>query len=134
MKKKRLGEILTESGKITAADLTLALQKQQQNSMHLGELLLQLGLITRRNSQRAISLGVAGASLRVRGEVRYSLPGVGIGVEFVGLEPAALKLLEREVNCGSAATHIPKRSGAPRCKPKRSQRPRVATKRRRSRS
>jgi len=133
MKKEKARGDSEESGKITAADLTLALRNTTQNSMHLGELLLQLGLITRRNSQRAISLGVAAlrcafarsslfaAWCRNRGRIR-------------GLEPAALKLLEREVNCGSAATHIPKRSGAPRCKPKRSQRPRVATKRRRSRS
>src|SRR5438874_1053086 len=47
MKKKRLGEILTERGKISAADLTNALQQQKEKSLHLGELLLQTGLISR---------------------------------------------------------------------------------------
>jgi hypothetical protein len=47
MKKKRLGEVLTERGKISAADLASALQQQQGTSTHLGELLLQLGLVSR---------------------------------------------------------------------------------------
>jgi type IV pilus assembly protein PilB len=47
MKKKRLGEVLTERGKISAADLTRGLQQQKEKSGHLGELLLQLGLISK---------------------------------------------------------------------------------------
>jgi type IV pilus assembly protein PilB len=47
MKKKRLGEVLTERGKISAADLTSALQQQKGTSTHLGELLLQLGLVSK---------------------------------------------------------------------------------------
>ena len=56
-------------------------------------------------------LALTGASVRARGEVRYCLPGVGIGLEFLGLESAVLKLLEREVERGMA---IRKRGKRPR--------------------
>jgi PilZ domain len=36
--------------------------------------------------------------IRTRGEVRYCLPGVGIGVEFIGLAPEAVKMIEREIS------------------------------------
>jgi hypothetical protein len=35
--------------------------------------------------------------VRTRCEVRYCLPGVGVGVEFVGIEPKAKKDIEREL-------------------------------------
>ena len=47
MKKKRLGEVLTERGKLSAADLANALQLQKEKSGFLGELLLQLGLVSK---------------------------------------------------------------------------------------
>jgi hypothetical protein len=46
-------------------------------------------------------LALTGAEVRARGEVRYSLPGVGIGLEFVGLDAATLEILEREVEYGT---------------------------------
>jgi type IV pilus assembly protein PilB len=55
MKKKRLGEVLTERGKISAADLTSALQQQQWTSTHLGELLLQLGLVSKEDLLEALT-------------------------------------------------------------------------------
>ena len=42
-------------------------------------------------------LAVTGVEVRTRGEVRYSLPGVGIGVEFIGLSPEAIRDIEREL-------------------------------------
>lgn len=42
-------------------------------------------------------LAVTGAEVCTRCEVRYSLPGVGMGVEFVGLSPQARKDIEREI-------------------------------------
>src|SRR5690349_14295023 len=47
MKKKRLGEVLTERGKISASDLTRALELQKEKSGYLGELLLQAGLVSK---------------------------------------------------------------------------------------
>jgi len=47
MKKKRLGEVLTEQGKISASDLSKALQLQKEKSGYLGELLLQAGLVSK---------------------------------------------------------------------------------------
>lgn len=47
MKKKRLGEVLTERGKLSAADLANALQLQKEKSGFLGELLLQSGLVSK---------------------------------------------------------------------------------------
>ncbi|MGH9743431.1 MAG: PilZ domain-containing protein [Candidatus Acidiferrum sp.] len=37
------------------------------------------------------------AEIRTRCEVRYCQPGVGVGVEFIGLRPEATKLIEREI-------------------------------------
>lgn len=42
-------------------------------------------------------LAVTGVEVRTRGEVRYCLPGVGIGVEFIGLSPEAIRDIEREL-------------------------------------
>jgi hypothetical protein len=35
--------------------------------------------------------------VQTRGEVRYCLPGIGIGVEFVGIRPEAVSAIEREI-------------------------------------
>ena len=45
MKRKRLGEVLHERGKISANDLERALEAQQEKFSHLGELLLERGLV-----------------------------------------------------------------------------------------
>ena len=37
------------------------------------------------------------AEVQTRGEVRYCLPGIGIGVEFVGIRPEAIRAIEREI-------------------------------------
>lgn len=43
------------------------------------------------------TLVLTGAEVRTRGEVRYCQPGVGVGVEFVGLSAEAVKIIEREI-------------------------------------
>ena len=35
--------------------------------------------------------------VQTRGEVRYCLPGIGIGVEFIGIRPEATRAIEKEV-------------------------------------
>jgi PilZ domain-containing protein len=35
--------------------------------------------------------------VQTRGEVRYCLPGIGIGVEFVGIRPEAVRAIAREI-------------------------------------
>ena len=47
MKRKRLGEILSERGQISPPDLAKALKEQQTKFLHLGELLLEKKLVTR---------------------------------------------------------------------------------------
>lgn len=42
-------------------------------------------------------LALTGAEVRTRCEVRYCLPGVGVGVEFIGISPEAVRKIEREV-------------------------------------
>jgi len=42
-------------------------------------------------------LAVTNALVQTRGEVRHCLPGVGVGVEFVGLAPEARRAIEREL-------------------------------------
>ena|ERR1700690_1400123 len=42
-------------------------------------------------------LAISGTEVQTRCEVRYCLPGVGVGVEFVGISPQAVRTIEREV-------------------------------------
>jgi hypothetical protein len=42
-------------------------------------------------------LNRSGIEVQARGEVRYCLTGVGIGVEFVGLSPEYVQAIEEEV-------------------------------------
>jgi type IV pilus assembly protein PilB len=47
MKRKRLGEVLSERGHISPRDLAKALSEQRARTMHLGELLLQRNLVSK---------------------------------------------------------------------------------------
>jgi hypothetical protein len=49
-------------------------------------------------------LVLTGAEIHTRCEVRYCQPGVGIGVEFIGLLPEATKMIEREIALSDAKT------------------------------
>lgn len=42
-------------------------------------------------------LALTGAEIRTRCEVRYCLPGIGVGVEFIGISPESVRKIEREV-------------------------------------
>jgi hypothetical protein len=42
-------------------------------------------------------LALSGSTVQARGEVRYSLPGVGIGVQFIDISPSAIQSIEREI-------------------------------------
>lgn len=46
--------------------------------------------------------------IRARGEVRYCLPGVGVGVEFIDISPEATRAIEEEMSNaqGSFETEI----------------------------
>ena len=43
-------------------------------------------------------LSPSSVEVRTRGEVRYCLPGIGIGVEFVGMPPEIVRAIERELS------------------------------------
>ena len=43
--------------------------------------------------------------VQTRGEVRYCLPGIGIGVEFVGLGAEARQAIEKELKAFSRPRH-----------------------------
>lgn len=62
-------------------------------------------------------LALTGASISARGEVRYCLPGVGIGLEFTALDPESRQRIEREVVLNGNATA--RRSSRKRRKPPR---------------
>jgi type IV pilus assembly protein PilB len=55
MKKKRLGEILRERGHVSAADLNKALQDQRGKVIHLGELILQRGIVSKKHLVSALT-------------------------------------------------------------------------------
>ena len=58
-------------------------------------------------------LALTGAAVQGRGEVRYCLPGVGIGLEFIGLDSDTRHLIEREVALNDGARPAyKKRAGA----------------------
>jgi PilZ domain len=42
-------------------------------------------------------LALSGLEVHARGEVRYSLPGVGVGVEFIDIAENAIHSIEREI-------------------------------------
>jgi PilZ domain len=42
-------------------------------------------------------LAISGAEIATRCEVRYCLPGVGVGVEFIGISPEAVRDIEHEI-------------------------------------
>jgi PilZ domain len=42
-------------------------------------------------------LSRSGIEVHARGEVRYCLPGVGIGVEFIGLAPEYVQAIQEEI-------------------------------------
>jgi type IV pilus assembly protein PilB len=55
MPRKRLGEVLCERGQIGAGDLKRALQEQQGKTIHLGELLLQRKLVSKKDLAAALA-------------------------------------------------------------------------------
>ena len=44
-------------------------------------------------------LAHSGMEVEARGEVRYCLPGVGVGVEFIGVSHEAEQKIAREIEC-----------------------------------
>jgi PilZ domain len=66
-------------------------------------------------------LGISAVEVETRCEVRYCLPGVGVGVEFVGISPAAVRSIESEIELWDPATR-PGRRAARRTKPRRATR------------
>ncbi|HKQ86841.1 MAG TPA: PilZ domain-containing protein [Candidatus Acidoferrales bacterium] len=42
-------------------------------------------------------LAISGHEVRSRAEVRYCLPGVGVGVEFIDILPEDVRAIEREI-------------------------------------
>jgi hypothetical protein len=42
-------------------------------------------------------LDLSGVEVQARGEVRYCIPSVGIGVEFIAMEPKAIRAIEKEI-------------------------------------
>jgi hypothetical protein len=43
--------------------------------------------------------------VQTRGEVRYCLPGIGIGVEFVGIGAESVRAIEKELKASSSSRH-----------------------------
>ena len=54
MKRKKLGEILLESGKLSAADLNQLFQEQKEKMVRLGELILERGLVDKPSLVKAL--------------------------------------------------------------------------------
>lgn len=55
-------------------------------------------------------LAISGVEISTRAEVRYCLPGVGVGVEFVGLSPEAVRKIEEEIRlCDRSSRGTPAR-------------------------
>jgi hypothetical protein len=49
--------------------------------------------------------------VQTRSEVRYCLPGIGIGVEFVGIEAEAVRAIEKELRTFSRPRHPKSKEG-----------------------
>ena len=48
-------------------------------------------------------LELTGAEVQTRGEVRYCLPGVGVGVEFIGIPDSATRAILAEIESAGRA-------------------------------
>ena len=48
-------------------------------------------------------LARSGILIETRGEVRYCLPGVGVGVEFLEISPEAVRAIEEELSLQGAS-------------------------------
>jgi hypothetical protein len=59
-------------------------------------------------------LALTGIAIHSRCEVRYCLPGVGVGVEFIDISPDFVRAIEKEVKMGNGAR--PKRKSNRRSK------------------
>jgi hypothetical protein len=46
-------------------------------------------------------LAICGEQFQLRCEVRYCLPGVGVGVEFIGISPEAVRAIEKEIKAAT---------------------------------
>ena len=57
-------------------------------------------------------LAATGVEVRTRCEVRYCHPGIGIGVEFIGLSPEAAASIERELSLSGERSLRAKKSPA----------------------
>jgi len=55
-------------------------------------------------------LALSGVLIHARGEVRYCLPEVGVGVEFIDISPDALSAIENEIKAATRHTGARKRS------------------------
>lgn len=55
MKRKKLGEVLRERGKISPEDLLRAIEEQQGKVIHLGELMLERGLVAKSDLVEALA-------------------------------------------------------------------------------
>jgi hypothetical protein len=53
-------------------------------------------------------LAQSGVRVRTRCEVRYCLPGVGVGVEFVEISPESVRAIEKEIETGNG--HGPRKT------------------------
>lgn len=47
-------------------------------------------------------LALSGAEIRTRCEVRYCLPGVGVGVEFIGISTDEVRAIEKEIELAAS--------------------------------
>src|SRR5580704_15486850 len=80
MKKKKIGEVLRERGKISSADLQQVIGEQQGKMIHLGELMLERGLVSKDD---------LGAALEEVSRIPY------VDCASTTPDPGALKLVPR---------------------------------------
>jgi hypothetical protein len=81
-------------------------------------------------------LALSGLEVHARGEVRYSLPGVGIGVQFIDIPENAIHSIEQEIQLSRRSPRRPARKvinhKSARHKSKRSKLNRKSTRRKHS--
>ena len=78
-KKKRLGDVLVQTGRLTEEDLNFAVSLQQERVTRLGDLLLREGLVSKADIARALE--------QVQGFVYVSCPPVAIAACRVVEDP-----------------------------------------------
>jgi len=70
-------------------------------------------------------LALSALEVHVRGEVRYSLPGVGVGVQFIDIPENAIHSIESEIRLSRRVVRLARKGAARKAAPRKPTKPKA---------